>query len=675
MMYYLCSRYTIHTLMKKTRLLTTGEIIRLQQQHCEAVDWQKIEVSGDFEPHYIHHVRFSGNIRLGSFTREFTLAGGLTRHSGLNNVCLHNCTIGNDVFIENIPNYIANYSIGDGCFIQNVNLIVTEGKSTFGNGTEVSVLNETGGREVPVFNELSAHLAYIIALYRHYPLLTDRLKTLIARYCDQQASESGRIGAHAMITNAGTIRNVFIGEHCIIEGASKLKNGSVNSKREAPVHIGHNVVAEDFIISSGASVTDGATLSRCFIGQACHIGHLFSAHDSLFFCNCQGENGEACAVFAGPYTVTMHKSSLLIAGMFSFLNAGSGSNQSNHLYKLGPIHQGIVERGSKTTSDSYILWPARIGAFSLIMGRHVNHPDTSGLPFSYLIEKNNQTYLVPGVNLRSVGTIRDALKWPKRDKRTDPRQLDLINFNLLSPYTIQKMAAGIETLQALKQISGETSAEYSYQSSIIKRSALQRGIDLYTKAIHKFLGNSLIKRLEPLTSGNAEEIRHYLTPDTSLGEGEWIDLTGLIVPKTAIDQLIEDIETERIGHIQEIAHVFEHLHKNYYSLEWTWAWNMIRKWYNISLSTVTAADIIRITDIWLEAVVTLDQMLYEDAKKEFSLSARTGFGVDGSSREKQTDFEQVRGDFDNNPFVTTVRQHITAKTTLAEQLKQKLKRY
>ena len=106
----------------------------------------------------------------------------------------------------------------------------------------------------------------------------------------------------------------------------------------------------------------------------------------------------------------MHKSSLLIAGMFSFLNAGSGSNQSNHMYKLGPIHQGVVERGSKTTSDSYILWPAKVGAFSLIMGRHVNHPDTSGMPFSYLIEHGNRSYLVPGANLKSVGTIRDAQK-------------------------------------------------------------------------------------------------------------------------------------------------------------------------------------------------------------------------------------------------------------------------
>lgn len=31
--------------------------------------------------------------------------------------------------------------------------------------------------------------------------------------------------------------------------------------------------------------------------------------------------------------------------------------------------------------------------------------------------------LVPGINLRSVGTIRDAQKWPKRDKRTDPGSL------------------------------------------------------------------------------------------------------------------------------------------------------------------------------------------------------------------------------------------------------------
>lgn len=655
------------------RPLSTKEIEMLCQQGCSATDWQKIKVHPGFDPEYLHHVHLSGDIRLGVFEKEFILPGGLPKHSGLYQVTLHNCSIGNNVLIENIPGYIANYEIGDNCIIQNANLIITEGRSSFGNGTPVSVLNETGGREVPIFNELSAHLAYIIALYRHIPLLTENLKKLIREYTQQISSEKGQIGPDSHLANTGVIRNVRIGPHTTIDGASRLQNGSINSNAEAPVYVGSNVIAEDFILSSGANLSDGATLVRCFIGQACHLGHLFSAHDSLFFSNCQGENGEACAIFAGPYTVSMHKSSLLIAGMFSFLNAGSGSNQSNHLYKLGPIHQGIVERGSKTTSDSYILWPAKIGAFSLIMGRHVSHPDTSELPFSYLIEKNNQTYLVPGVNLRSVGTIRDAQKWPQRDKRTDSRQLDFINFNLLSPYTIQKMIKGIEILKTLQQISGETSEEYSYQSARIKNDSLKKGIYFYTLAIHKFLGNSIIKRLEKIPFTCDNDIRQRLCPDLQQGQGEWIDLCGLISPRQEISGLIRKIASGSITSLEEINAFFKQLHINYYRLEWTWAWDIIQNWYNVSLHTITAADVIRIVHHWQESVVQLDHMLYEDAQKEFSLAVQTSFGADGDSQQKAIDFEQVRGAFENNPFVETVKQHILDKTALGEELISRLK--
>ena len=87
------------------------------------------------------------------------------------------------------------------------------------------------------------------------------------------------------------------------------------------------MIADDFIVCSGSHVADNTSLERCFVGQSCHLGHGYSASDSLFFSNCQEENGEACAIFAGPFTVTHHKSTLLIAGMFSFMNAGSGSNQ------------------------------------------------------------------------------------------------------------------------------------------------------------------------------------------------------------------------------------------------------------------------------------------------------------------------------------------------------------
>ena len=650
------------------RKLTEEEINRLKDQSCLADDWGQVEVAEHFSTEYVHHTRFSGHVRLGVFQKEFMLPGGIGKHSGLRHVTLHNVTVGDNCCIENIQNYIANYEIGEDTFIENVDILLVDGISTFGNGIEASVLNETGGREVPINDKLSAHLAYIMALYRHRPELVARIKAITDYYAKKHASAVGTIGSHVMILNTGSIKNVRVGDYCRICGTSRLYNGSINSNEQAPVHIGHGVICDDFIISSGSHVDDGAMLSRCFVGQACKLGHNYSASDSLFFSNCQGENGEACAIFAGPFTVTHHKSTLLIAGMFSFMNAGSGSNQSNHMYKLGPIHQGTLERGAKTTSDSYILWPSRVGAFSLVMGRHVTHSDTTNLPFSYLIEQNNTTYLAPGVNLRSVGTIRDAQKWPKRDGRTDPHKLDYINYNLLSPYTVQKMFKGHEILEDLRQVSGELSDIYSFHSAKIRNSALVKGLRFYEIAIHKFLGNSVIKRLEGTAFRTNEEIRERLKPDTPIGSGEWVDISGLIAPKSEVDRLMDAIEQGMVNRLADINAEFGRMHANYYTYEWTWAYEKLEEFYGIDPQQITAKDVIHIVEKWKEAVVGLDRMVYEDAKKEFSMASMTGFGADGSRLEKELDFEQVRGDFESNPFVTAVLKHIEVKTALGDEL-------
>ena len=654
--------------MKNYRKLTESEIVQLQRQSCLADNWEQVWVDERFTTEYVHHTRFSGEVRLGVFHTEFTLPGGIKKHSGLRHVTLHNVTLGDNCCIENIQNYIANYEIGHNTFIENVDIILVEGITKFGNGVEAAVLNETGGREVLISDKLSAHQGYIMALYRHRPELIRRLKEITDHYSNKYASNVGRIGCYVMIINTGSIKNVKVGDYCHIEGTCRLENGSINSNAADPVRVGYSVICEDFIISSGSHVDDGTMLSRCFVGQSCQLGHNYSATDSLFFSNCQGLNGEACAIFAGPFTVTHHKSTLLIAGMFSFMNAGSGSNQSNHMYKLGPIHQGTMERGAKTTSDSYILWPARVGAFSLVMGRHVNHADTSNLPFSYLIEQGDTTYLIPGVNLRSVGTIRDAQKWPKRDKRKDPNRLDCINYNLLSPYTIQKMFKGHSILKEMRRVSGETSEIYSFQSAKVKNSSLNKGIKYYEIAIHKFLGNSIIKRLEAIKFKSNEEIRQRLKPDTEIGLGEWVDISGLIAPKSEIEKLLCSIESGEINRLGCINEQFAAMHKNYYTYEWTWAYNKIEEFYGLNPEEITAADITRIVNVWKESVIGLDRMVYEDARKEFSLSSMTGFGVDGSRSDMKEDFEQVRGDFESNPFVTAVLKHIDEKTALGDEL-------
>jgi len=650
------------------RSLSSEETARLISQGCSCADWSKVQVADNFDAATVKSTQFCGHIKLGAFEKQVSFFGGVTKPAGISNATIHNCTIGNNVYINHVRNYIANYIIEDDVVIDNIDLLAVDGKSSFGNGTEVAVVNEAGGRETPIYDQMSAHVAYIIAFYRHRPKVIQKLQKMIADYTASVTSTMGLVAKGAKLLNCRIIKNVKIGPTSVIEAVNTLQNGSVNSCPEDPVYVGPGVFAKDFIACSGSRITDGTIISECFVGQGTVLAKHYSAEKSVFFANCGGFHGEGCAVFAGPYTVTHHKSTLLIAGLFSFLNAGSGTNQSNHMYKLGPIHQGVVERGSKTASDSYILWPAKVGAFTVVMGRHYKNSDTSDLPFSYLIEHEDESILVPGVNLRNVGTIRDARKWPSRDRRKDPKILDHINFKLLSPYTIQKMLNGCQLLTNLKATSGENTEYFTYHNVKIKKSSLEKGIKLYQIGIDKFLGNCLIRRLENKQFKNVDELRAALQPETNIGPGKWADLAGLLAPEKAVQKMLDDIEKGTIGTLQQLTEGFQSMHNNYPVYEWAWAVNILLQQLNKTIDKITADDIIELTTNWKTAVVELDHQLYNDAKKEFASTVQIGYGLDGGKEIRRGDFEAVRGTFEKDSFVREIEKHIVNKTALGDEL-------
>jgi len=648
--------------------LSSEQIDRLTRQGCSSEDWSKVQVAEGFNAESVKSTHFSGHIKLGIFEKRVSFFGGVSKPAGISDATIHNCTIGNNVYISRVRNYIANYVIEDDAVIDHIELLAVEGESSFGNGVQVAVVNEAGGREIPIYDNLSAQTAYVLAFYRHRPKVIEKLQKMIAGYTASVTCSMGLVGEGARLINCRIIKNVKIGPASLIEGVNKLENGSINSCVEDMVHIGPGVFAENFIVCSGSEITDGVIIYKCFVGQGTVLSRQYSAENSVFFANCGGFHGEACAVFAGPYTVTHHKSTLLIAGLFSFLNAGSGTNQSNHMYKFGPVHQGVVERGSKTASDSYILWPAKVGAFTVVMGRHYRNSDTSDLPFSYLIEHEDESILAPGVNLRSVGTVRDARKWPKRDRRKDPHKLDHINFKLLSPYTIQKMINGRNLLCKLKATSGETSEYFTYHSVKINNSSLDRGVKLYQIGINKFLGNCLIKRLEAKQFENFDELRAALKPQTSIGPGRWVDLAGMFAPEETVEKLLSDIENGSVNSLEQVKASFQSMHENYPEYEWAWAANVLQENQDKAIDEMTADDIIELTKKWKQAVVELDNMLYADARKEFTATAQTGYGLDGSQETKQADFGQVRGTFEENSFVLEIEKHIVRKTELGDEL-------
>jgi hypothetical protein len=284
-----------------------------------------------------------------------------------------------------------------------------------------------------------------------------------------------------------------------------------------------------------------------------------------------------------------------------------------------------------------------------------------------------KVYLYPGVNLRSVGTVRDAQKWPKRDIRKDPNKLDLIHFKLLSPYTVQKMLRGVEVLNTLQKTSGATSNFYSYQSAKIKNSSLNHGLILYKLAINKFLGNTLISKIEHTQFKSFDELIQKLKPESPYGTGEWLDLAGLFAPKSLVEKLLEEIESGTIDSLDAINQSFLTMYQQYAAYEWTWTMDIICKWWGKKCDTITLADIIGMIETWKKSVVDLDKMLYEDAKKEFTLIAKTGFGVDGDEEDKHRDFEMVRGEFEKNIFVSSIREHIAHKSAICDGMIERLK--
>lgn len=513
---------------------------RLKNQGCTADNWSDVLIADPADIPNIRNVAFHGRVCI-------------SRGARVENAVLCDTSVGEGATVRNIGTKIRNARIGNRAVVENVAGIEFEPESCCGVGTTVCVLDETGSRPVRIFPGLSSQLAMLLA--REPKWAEDTVGMALNDFLDH-FDISPTIGDDAVVRNCGQLRDVAVGHEVHIEGARNLRNGIVVNNA-APgrclAFIGSGVDAENFVIEDGC-VESGAIVRNCYVGQGATLSKGFTAHDSLFFANCSLENGEACALFAGPYTVSMHKASLLIGCQTSFMNAGSGTNQSNHMYKLGPVHWGVLERGVKTSSASYLMLGAKIGAFSLLMGQHKTHPDSSQFPFSYLFgDDRGATVVVPGMMLRSCGLMRDETKWPKRDRRLK-RKLpmhDRIVFNVLNPVTVGPMLSAMEVIKCLLSREADDDRYVRYRGMKFTRASLERARHLYHIAICKYL-------MPRVADGFPEN------EPNSPGAGDWVDISGLPMPRLYLDEALQK-ETP-----SEVEVIFDDAFAAYETLERQW---------------------------------------------------------------------------------------------------------
>ena len=644
------------------RALKAAEVAALEAGGSSSENWAAVRVAEGFSPASVRRCSFSGQVQLGAFGPALTVAGA-SLPSGVRDSSLHDCTVGDGALVQGVG-LLAGYDVGPGACVLNCDRVSMDGESSFGNGVSIEVLNEGGGRELKIFERLSAQLAYMAVCYRHRPKLVAAIEHMADGWAAQRKSARGTIGAGARVLNCGTLQCVAVGPQATVDGAVLLRNGTICSKPEARTTIGAGVIATDFIIGTGSSVDGGAMVTRCFIGQGCRIGRQFSAENSAFFANCEGFHGEAVALLAGPYTVTHHKSTLLIAGMLSFYNAGSGTNQSNHMYKLGPLHQGVVERGSKTGSFSYMLWPARVGPFSAVLGKHYANFDTRNLPFSYINEEDGRSVVSPAINLFTVGTRRDGDKWPARDRRTDPDRLDLIHFPVLSPFTVGRILAGLAEISELYDAASREQTFVTYRGLSIRRLLCRTARKHYTLAARVYLGNLLAGRLE--RAGDRADA--LAAPQGGAGAGEWVDVLGLLAPKAEVEAFCDAVEAGELADLPAVEAKLRAMHAAYADSEWTWAQGAWREVVGKTPAQMTAEELAAAVADWCDAAVKLNNMVIGDAEKEFAETARIGFGIDGDAAVRDADFGAVRGTFDANKFVRQLRQESDEIKTRADRL-------
>jgi hypothetical protein len=625
------------------RNLNQIEIDQLENQGCQAADWKNVLVDPRIQLAAIENVRFAGQIRISS--------GVQIRNVGL----LQNYAIEKDVHIENIFS------------------LMTVGETCFGNGLKISVLNEAGGRELILYDRLSAQIAYMMVCYRYDESFISALEGLVLRYVSKMKSRMGCVGTAARILNTHTIKNVSIGPCTMIENSILLEEGTILSNQGAPVVIGEGVNARNFIVQSGSRIDGGVLILNCFIGQAVQMGKQFSAENSAFFANSEAFHSEACSVFAGPYTVSHHRSTLLIAGLYSFYNAGSGTNQSNHMYKLGPVHQGILERGAKTGSNAYMIWPSHVGAYSVILGEHHTNIDISEFPFSYLTEENGRSMLAPALNLFMAGTKRDSRKWPTRDRREDSEKYDLINFELFNPYIVNRILKAKEKLTELSEKNAREKELIPYKGVYIKRLLLKQAVKIYDLVVKSYIGNELIQQLLLYPDLTFEDLKNKMKSKNARLQ-EWYDLSGMFISETSRRDLFQSIQSVKIKDINELSRKLQDIFMNYRTQSWSWCSALIEARLEKSIITLTKSDMIALLEDWKNSVLRLNNMVLHDAEKEFGASSMIGYGLDGSSEDIDKDFQAVRGDPSTDAFIRQLKEESETVSSDFEKLSAQIQR-
>jgi len=507
---------TIAEIKKQAVPLDKKEIEKLKENNNYALNWEKLKKCGDLNLNNIRNNIFSGDIIICDNNSKYN-DYGIELPCGIFNSTIQDSIIDKGVLIKDTK-ILKNYYIGKNSLLLNNGVISYKEDSTIGNGIEISVGIETGGREVLSYAELNIKEAELIATNRGDKTLLSDYEKFIKNYMEKITLKKGIISNSAKITNNKEIQDVFIGTASIISGSNAVRNATILSNQEEVTEIMDGAYIENAIIQWGCEVASMGIVVNSVMTEHSHVERHGKVTDSILGPNTGIGEGEVTASLVGPF-VGFHHQSLLIAAIWpdGKGNIGYGANVgSNHTSKA-PDQEIFPGEGLFFGLGVNIKFPSDFtkAPYSIVATGVTALPQKVEFPFSLInspaarIENVSPAYneIIPAWVLSdNIFTIkRNEGKYKKRNKA---KRTNLI-FEVFRPEIVDLMIESRKKLLSIqdkneiyldKDIKG-LGKNYLYERSRVK------AIETYTFYIQYYALKGLKERIKLLLHNGVKKIQ------------------------------------------------------------------------------------------------------------------------------------------------------------------------
>jgi hypothetical protein len=496
---------------------------QLEAAGCWAADWSKVRVADGFSPRRVAAVKFFGEVYLGKFTEnEIEADKGVKLPAGVYHSVVCDSVIEDDALIHNVG-VLSNYVVGPRAVVMNCKTVSATPGTAFGNGVEMSIAIETGGREVLSYAELSIPVAEKVAKSRDNKELLAEYADFVAKYVDAAKSPKGIIEEGARVTNTAKVLNTYVGPYAVIDGATKVAEATLLSNKDEKTEVLDGAWVVKSILQWGCEAASMAIVDSSVCTEHSHVERHGKVTQSILGPNTGIAEGEVTASLVGPF-VGFHHQSLLIAALWpeGKGNVGYGANVgSNHTSKA-PDQEIWPGEGTFFGLGTNIKFPSNFtkAPYSIIATAVNALPQKVEFPFS-LINSPADRYegISPAYNEIMPGwVLSDNIYTVKRNegkyiKRNKARRSQFV-FEVFRPDIVDLMIEARRRLQEVKEVKAVYSDKdiKGLGKNYMLESSRKKGIEAYSFYIQFYGLNGLKKKVEKtIAEKGAAAVKDILT--------------------------------------------------------------------------------------------------------------------------------------------------------------------